>query len=280
MQENKNVNEIVKQLVKTKYKRTGILCVGFFFLVGLVGTIYVSQMSHVFNPAPLFFGLVPSLLFFLFVYIKAQEAFFKEYAQKLGFIYKGKGNAQHFSGSLFSIGHSRRVTHLIVGDILKHNTQIFSYQYVTGSGKHRQTHSFQIFEITFDKSLPFFTLKEKMLFFSPINISTTHSTNIKLEGNFNTFFDLEVEKEFEIELLQIFTPDLMHELCEKWKHLSIESIENKVYIYENRAVNATKELDSMFDLAGRFIKSIENLGPSFFKDVKALRDIINKNTNQ
>lgn len=281
MQENKNVIDITKKLLKMKYKRVGIACIVFFVLVGIIGTLLINKTEQEFKPVLLFVGLSPIILFLLFVYTKAQEVFFKEYAQKIGFTYKSKGDPKNFVGSLFFVGHNKHVKHLLIGSLSNYQTQIFSYQYATGSGKEQQTHYFQVFEIIFEKPLPNFTLKEKNnLLNSFLPIKTKQSNSIRLEGDFANFFDLEVEKEFEIELLQIFTPDLMNELCEKWKHLSVESVENRMYIYENLTVNNTKELDSMLDLTNRFLKSIENLGPSFFKDVKALRDIINDNKNQ
>ncbi len=273
MVENKNIRKITKELLMSTYKTASIVCIIISIVIMIYGTLLISRSQTTFHF--LFIGIAPMFIFISFVYIQAKEKFFKDYAKKINFVYQKNGDPKTCTGSLFRLGHRRKMNHLLIGQISNHNTNIFNYAYTIGHGKHQHTYQFQVFEIDFNKPLPFFVLKEKeFLFGTSIDIKTNNAKPITLEGDFNNFFNLEVEKEFEIELLQIFTPDLMHELCEKWKHLSIESVENRLYVYENRSINETKELDSMCELATHFIKSIENLGPSFFKDVETLRDII------
>jgi hypothetical protein len=63
----------------------------------------------------------------------------------------------------------------------------------------------------------------------------------------------------------------MLKLLENWSHLNIESIENKIYIYENKSINTRKELTQMFSLTKELISKISSIGEPLSKDVLHLR---------
>ncbi|MEZ6095544.1 MAG: hypothetical protein R3C03_15155 [Pirellulaceae bacterium] len=66
-------------------------------------------------------------------------------AEQMGLMYKQDGDGelhQRIGGfSLFNQGHSRKLYNVILGETDEVRIAIFDYQYTTGSGKHKTTHS-------------------------------------------------------------------------------------------------------------------------------------------
>jgi hypothetical protein len=214
------------------------------------------------------------IFFFIFDIVnQAKKIFFQEFAKSINFEYQDHFNISQLEGSLFSNGNDRYISHILIGKIENKEVKIFSYLYSMGLGKYKRTYNFQIVEITTNFNLPNFVLKEKgfLNIFSSIDLKSKNLNQLKLEGDFNKYFDLEAEKEFEIEILQIFTPEFMLKLLENWSHLNIESIENKIYIYENKSINTRKELTQMFSLTKELISKISSIGEPLSKDVLHLR---------
>ena len=77
---------------------------------------------------------------------------------------------------------------------------------------------------------------------------------IKLEGDFNQYFSLSITKGYEVEALEIFTPDVMQELIEKAKKFSMEVIGGHIFIYDNAIVGTKQGLSTTFT-ASRNISS-------------------------
>jgi hypothetical protein len=272
----KSINSSTVMFIKKEYGYI-LWCIPTLFVVSLWAGIYVFHYrAFIFF---LFAPILPLVILWTHTHNKIRQKFFKEYSQSLNFQYIGTCSSEKFEGSLFKAGHSRRVFNLIEGKIGDEDTKIFDYSYITGSGKHRKTHFFTIIEVSLHSQLPYLILKERG--FDLFNIGSAlkikNPKKLKLEGDFNNYFSLEAEKEFEIEVLQIFTPDLMTLLCDKWCHLSIETSDDRIYIYENRLIDTKDELDSIVKLSMEVIYRISNIKNHLSKDVLSLRTIINQN---
>ncbi len=263
------------QLLRTKYH---------YFLWGtpLLFVIFVPlglYLSKTYDYNPLWFFLGPAVPLFAlcsYLYTMVRQQFYKDYAASIGFSYSSFVIPNKFEGSLFREGNARTIQNLIKGNLNGKDTEIFDYTYTTGSGKHKQSHDFTIVEITFYKQLPFFALREKGSIFSGRpTMKVRNGVKVELEGDFYKHFDLEVEKDFEIETLQIFTPDMMAELCDKWSHLSLETSDDRLYIYENRHIETKAEMDSLINLAKMIITKLSKIEDHLSRDVSALRNIIN-----
>jgi hypothetical protein len=89
-------------------------------------------------------------------------------------------------------------------------------------------------------------------------IRNSGSEYVDLEGDFNKYFTLSIKKGYEVEALEIFTPDVMQELIDKAKTVSLEITDNNLFIYKSKVINTKKELYELYDLAKYFA---EKLGP-------------------
>jgi len=88
------------------------------------------------------------------------------------------------------------------------------------------------------------------------NSSVGHT--LKLEGDFNKYFTLSVPDGYEIEVLEIFSPDVMADLIDKAKNFSLEIVNGYLFIYDSKIVGAKEELYALYKLAQYFV---EKLGP-------------------
>jgi hypothetical protein len=79
---------------------------------------------------------------------------------------------------------------------------------------------------------------------------------IKLEGDFNKYFDLYAPKGQEIVTLQIFSPDIMAQLIDHSKKFSLEFFGNYIYIYSRKAIKNGYEIYAMYSLTRLLIDKL------------------------
>ncbi len=204
-------------------------------------------------------SLIP--LFGLFIYLgiireRVVSKFYQQFALANGYTYSKIGTGIQGEAGLFQVGESRIYSHVVSGKFQNHPIAFFNYQYTTGSGKNRSTHQFTVFELDYGHQLPKVFLRSDKNWLSFIMPMFDTRKRLKLEGDFDDYFDLFVEKKFEIEALQIFTPDVMHQLMTDWKKMSMESINDKIYIYIPGQVTKKSILDSMHSMAKYLIDKL------------------------
>lgn len=200
----------------------------------------------------------------------------KQFALNLGYTYAEEGDLLSVTGSLFNIGHSQTMKCVISGKDNDRPVRIFLYSYTVGSGKNSHTYRYTVFESTFDGNMPHLLLNSKKLFFSNDIPDFSSGHHISLEGDFDKYFSLYVEKEFEIEALQMFDPDFMAELIESSKSFSAEFFQNKIYVFLPKFISTRVELDTMFSVSNKLCDHLEPVVNSIRADVDALRDLVSK----
>ena len=190
---------------------------------------------------------------------RIQHEFMKQFASANGFSYTPGGSLDGLDGSLFQIGNSRSVADVVSGQFQNRPISLFTYTYVTGSGKSEQTHTYTIYELQFDVTLPDILLENAShAFGGSLFEKLSGKEFIKLEGDFNKYFSLCIPRGYETEALEIFTPDVMEELIEKAKAFSLEIVNGHLFIYNNGTVGTKQGLYDLYALAQYFI---EKLGP-------------------
>lgn len=239
-----------------------------------VGLSLVTLVPHFF-----IFSLVAVFLMYLFIANKMRGYLMQQFAQSLGYTYSDQGDINSVRGSLFSIGHSMNMKDVISGTDKGRPVRIFLYNYTVGYGKNSHTYSYTVLENTFSGVMPHILLhkKEFFLFETPDDFTNfSGSEPLSLEGDFNKYFSLYVEKEFEMEAYEIFTPDVMEELIETSKTLCFEFFQNKLFIYTPKFINKRAELDAMFALSDKLCSELEPVINSMKEDVKAQKELLNK----
>lgn len=112
------------------------------------------------------FILIPVLAFY---FDRRRRRALEDLASAMGLRYNADGPELHvLEGSgleIFRLGHSRRASSLIEVPASGGSIMIFDYRYVTGSGKHSQTHNFTLALVSCRGQVPHFDLKPETLMY-------------------------------------------------------------------------------------------------------------------
>jgi len=188
-----------------------------------------------------------------YVHQRIQDEFFRQFAVANGYTFSPHGgNFGALDGTLFHLGYDQSVGDTVSGSYLGCPIALFIYSYVTGSGKQRQVHRYTVFQLQFDTVMPELLLEKKAIFSSDSLLGQLPE-HIKLEGDFNKYFSLSIKKGYEVEALEVFTPDVMAELEEQCRDFSIEIVNDHLFVYDNTTVSTKAALDSLYAVAQYFV---------------------------
>jgi hypothetical protein len=232
------------------------VCVGTVLLEILLIYWKVEDLRVYILPLAIPFGWYSS------VRSRIQHEFMQQFAEANGFTYSINRGPSGLDGSLFRIGDNRSFFDVVTGQYASHPVALFTYSYTTGSGKSRQVHQYTVFDVQFDTAMVDILLESGghsfVEFGGSMFSSLTGHELVKLEGDFNKYFSLSVPKGYEIEALEIFTPDVMAELIDRCKGLSLEIVNDHLYIYDHKIVCTKVDLYELYGVAQYFD---EKLGP-------------------
>lgn len=109
----------------------------------------VAMMLTMFVAVPLLAGLA---MWGQYRKSKALQA----WAAAIGWRYVGSDAslARRWRGAPFEVGHSKRVSHLMMGPFQGRAALSFTYQYTTGSGKNQSTYTFHVLSMALPAYLP------------------------------------------------------------------------------------------------------------------------------
>lgn len=178
-----------------------------------------------------------------------------KFAQANGFTYLTNMKGYSHNGMIFSVGHSRKFNDAINGI---NGAEIGNYQYVTGSGKNAQTHTYGYIRLPLERRLPHMVLDAKSNNFWKLSNGLPQSFNkdqvLALEGDFNNHFTLYAPKEYEPDALYVFTPDVMHAMIEHGQKYDMEIVDDNIFIYSQAHFKMTEqeELKTLINLIGVF----------------------------
>jgi hypothetical protein len=219
------------------------------------------------------FTLPLAMLFtgYMYLLVRIQHEFMRQFAAANGFLYFAKGSLDDLDGMLFQIGRKKSVVDVVIGNYNGSPMKLFTYTYVTGEGKSSQTHNYTVFKFHLDANMPDLVLENKNYFFGePIFQDKTDKVNLELEGDFNKYFRVSVPDGYEIEALQVFTPNIMLDLEEKYRALSMEIVNSHLFIYKNSVIQNRKDLYELYECA-KYFK--EKLAPVLSRMKPALDDM-------
>jgi hypothetical protein len=214
-------------------------------------------------------------IFYAYIRQKAEDAFFQQFASTNGFSFQKNGLPGDLLGSLFFVGHSPTGRDLVEGTFQNIPFSLLNYQYTVGSGKNSHTYIYTIFRMHFVSSLPPIFLKPKHCTFGGYlfgDISSQAKEELKLEGDFDQYFDLWTKHDFQIEALQFLTPDVMAKIQDNWKDFSLEFVDDQIYIYARHMIMKDEELESMYQLVLYLIPKIIPFAEEIKGDINALNE--------
>jgi len=213
-----------------------------FLIIGGVLFVFVLQVFSVivdiFNA--LLFASVPVLIYVAYVYGDVKKKFWEEFAKVNGWEYLENGDASREVGLMFRQGHSKKISNQISGVLEDgRHFKIFEYEFSIGHGKQRRVYNYVVFSFKFDGSFPELYLNNKH---NSYNIYT--GKKLSLPKEFEEKFTLSAPEEYEIEALEIFTPDVLAALIDgDFKH-DIEFIDSRMIIFRDKLIYDFNILES------------------------------------
>lgn len=174
----------------------------------------------------------------------ARQVRLQRFAQQNNLAYRPKMPYDGRPGIFFGTGHSKFFTEaLLFNDT--NQLEIGNYQYTTGSGKNRQTHSIGYARITLPRRLPHMVLdaRKNNLFGRISNIPTGFSASqrLSLEGDFDAHFTLYAPPEYKRDALYVFTPDVMQAFIASAAAYDCEIIDDTFYLYAPLSIALDKQ---------------------------------------
>lgn len=232
---------------------------------GILSVVWAGVIIYWITVSPdldkVFLILAPIILFFGFqayVHNKILSIFMRQFAVANGYKYEKDGTLDELSGFAFDIGHGKKAANIVSGQYQGHPLKLFHYNYTIGYGKHSHTYYLTVFKLTLDVRLTDLLLRSKRLDFGKsLTLTFKNEQQIHLEGDFDQYFTLLAPKGFQIEALQIFSPDFMLQMRDEWQDFSLEFMGNDIYIYCVYKIDKKDKLYKMYDLVRHLLEAMK-----------------------
>jgi len=193
-----------------------------------------------------FFPLILSITFLAFIGRKVKGEFWRQFSVRNGFSYASTHDISAERGVMFKEGRNHSAEHLIQGIFQGVPMKIFNYEFDNPAGKHSKHHFYVVFEFTFKGEFPHLYLDRLR-----DGYGMKVGEKIPLSAEFEKKFRLYAPREYEIEALQVFTPDILFTLLEDNFRHDIEIVDGELLIFIRRGINSINELEREFKNAFR-----------------------------
>jgi hypothetical protein len=140
------------------------------------------------------------------------------------------------------------------------------YVYITGDQRSATAHTFVNLAFYLEHSFPLVILDDKnndFLFASNLPERISGGKSLQLEGTFNQRFRLTVMPDTERDVLQLLTPDFMHELYESTAAADIEIEANRLFVIARATDFDQKSLRNLFGMADVVLKNLDELSDTW-----------------
>ncbi len=265
--EIESVNDGLHQMLWVRHRGLAIgmwACAGLFTVLIFCYVYFVANdhaiASFSENDGTIMLIIIPFIIPFGvegYFFTKARREMMRQIAQSLGYSYAEKGDPADLTAATFQIGHSHKMYDVLTGTYRDYPVRIFSFDYTVGSGKSSHTYCRVVFELTYTNSLPHIILNPLYVFNDlgvPYGVSGTEA--VQLEGDFGQHFKLSVAKDAQIQVREIFQPDLMQALIDKYSQFSIEIFSEKVYVVRDGPIYQRAGFLELHTLADTLIDSL------------------------
>ena len=195
--------------------------------------------------------VIPLILIVFLAYIFAEseveDKFIEQFAKANNYTYSKDAftpfdNAYDYA-HLFKLGHNNIAKDQVSGEYNGYPIRLYLYSYIVGNGRGAHTYNKTVFCLEFNTTMPDIVLTRKGA------TAPESMTVVKLEGDFNKYFTLHVPRGYEVEALEVFTPDVMAKLIDKAESLNLEISQDSLYIYCDGFIHNKEKLYTMYQLA-------------------------------
>jgi hypothetical protein len=194
--------------------------------------------------------LLPWLAIGLFWYAKVNYEvrikFWQQFARRNGWKYSKTSALEHEEALVFAESKRRtKITNTVRGEIYGLPARIFESSFTIRKGRDYNTFHYINFGFRFNGYFPHLYLNR----LDNVHNIKNSGVRIRLPTEFEKKFHLYGPIEYEMEALEIFTPDVLQSLLGiDWPH-DIELVDQELLIFRPGGVNNQKELEKEFSLA-------------------------------
>jgi len=181
---------------------------------------------------------------------KIQHLFMQQIASAIGFDYREAAPFETVSGTFFSLGTSTRLSDVLSGTYQGRPVRIYTYQYTIGSGRDRHTYIYTVFEMDCGVPLPHVVMNV------PTFLAPPDMEPVELEGGFNRHFKLYVSKGQQVEVREIFQPDMMQDLVSSFTSFGMEVSGTKIYLMRKSPMTKKQTFLDMIALIDQLLGTL------------------------
>lgn len=224
-----------------------------FFIVSALLTVYLLTITRASIKSLENLDLLLTCLYPLFVplgyllYIEKKliiSLWMTEIAKINGWKYKPNSDPREEFGIMFQQGNSRESAGQISGVMDGKKFRMLDYQFSQGYGRGEVVYSYIVFAFKFNGSFPHIYLNNKH---NSYNIKIGEEIPIPLE--FEKQFSLSAPRKYEIEALEIFTPDVLLKILESDFIHDVEFVNQEVLIFADGIITDFEKLEKEFSRA-------------------------------
>jgi hypothetical protein len=164
---------------------------------------------------------------------------------------------------MFKIGHSQRVNEQISWPNAA--AALANFQYTIGYGRDSRTLHLDFMSVKLPRALPHLILNSRHNAFSPPT-GDYKVQRIQLEGDFDKYFRLYAPPEYQIDALQIFTPDVMAALIKYGEYYDFELVGGELFVYfRSGSLNDAARLQTI-------LNNVAQISAQFGQQVRSYSD--------
>lgn len=181
------------------------------------------------------------------VFRKVRKNFWVQFALAHVWFYSDFGIPGKETGIMFQQGTpgTQSITHVVTGSLKNGQPlRIFEYEFGIRRGKHTTRYYYTVFGFTYQGTFPHAYLNRLDNTYG-ISVGET----IPVPTEFSKVFRLSAPRKYEIEVLQIFTPDTLQYLLDIGLPYDVELVGQELLLFTEGKIYDREELEKRFELA-------------------------------
>jgi len=226
-------NEQIKKVgEKTRPVTIVLIVVSVLICLSVYKFLYLDNRNFGLDGESIIYIIVsPLLLLGVYlgnVFAQAERKFWYNFCKVNGGLYRQNGNPTTEKAIMFKQGESRNIKHLALFEEGKNETKIFQYSFhkKKWTDKHSTPFDYTVISIKVEGSLPHIYLNYKKDGYG-LNIGKEISVPVEFEKSFH----ISIPEGYQIEALEIFTPEILAKILDQEIKVDIELVDNQIYFF-------------------------------------------------
>jgi|GEM_PF-3137890 len=179
-----------------------------------------------------------ALIFVRLTYLSSQMKALKnrsweEFALANGWQFDAEYSPEAMIPLSLQFGRNQSFSPVIVAQLGGVNAEVYAYETITGGGKSQQTWDFSVARVALPAALPHIMLRARKGLGQEVRQDFADHESLQLEGNFQDYFSLQIEKGQELNVLEIITPDVMQTIVDLSQTEDIEILGNELFFIQS-----------------------------------------------